>query len=165
MALQTTRLVAVSTAVLASLGLIGLAVTRSGNFIDDSCHATQVKLFNAPTLLNSYPKAVRVVYVFDLTRANRPLVTRILRPPPGSLETFQLSVGEGEQFLTYTTGRIGDIFGASREVREMCLREKEDGFHLRTVRVVGDGVDVRVGPDAALMPNSRTLEFRTVSID
>jgi len=121
----------------------------------DSCRAFASKVFNVPSMRS--PAAVTVVYVFDVAKADSRELGHILQPPRGSLENYHLDAGTGRQLLTYTSGRVGDIVWAIREIQEMCLREQDDGFRLTTVRVSGKGVDVKVGPDPAVLSDFRTL--------
>lgn len=140
----------IAVTVLVGISAAVVAMSRSLDPIRDRCDLIQLKIFNTSALRNERPQSVRVTYVFDVTHANAALLARIMRPPLGSLETWQLMVADGREALIYETGRVGDVYGASREIRDMCLREKDDGFHLRTVRVYWDGFDIRVGPDAAV---------------
>jgi hypothetical protein len=118
-----------------------------------SCRAKLVTIFNTPALLNALPTPVRVVYVFDVRHADRREVKHILMSAIGSRESFSFFVSPDQHLVTYMTGRIGDLAGASNEIYAMCTRESDDGFRLRTVRIIGDGVDVRIGPDKATEPN------------
>jgi hypothetical protein len=119
------------------------------------CRAKLVTIFNTPALLNARPAPVRVVYVFDVRNADQREVRHILMPAIGSRESFSVFYSPDQYLISYMTGRIGDLAGASNEIYAMCTRESDDGFHLRTVRIIGDGVDVRIGPDKATEPNGR----------
>jgi hypothetical protein len=140
----------IAVTILFGIGAAVFAVSRSADPIRERCDLIQLKIFNDPALRNERQKLAHVTYVFDVTHANAALLKRTMLPPLGSLETRQLLVADGQMILTYETGRVGDIYGASSEIREMCLRERDDGFHLRTVRVSEDGFDIKVGPDSAV---------------
>ena len=123
---------------------------------EKKCRAKLVTIFNTPALLNAKATPVRVVYVFDVRNADRREVRRIQMPAIGSQEAFHVDVGPNHYLVTYKTGRIGDLAGSSNEIFQMCMKDKDYGFRLQTVRIIGDGIDVRVGPDKAVEPVSRT---------
>lgn len=140
--------------------LVGAAPAKAST--RESCRALLSTLFNSaalkPRLLTRTP--VQVVYVFDVEKADPRELKHILSPPLGSRERFHLDVDRSGQLLTYVTGRIGDMAAASNEIQTMCRRENDDGFKLRTVRVIGTEIDVRSGPDAARLPQSSTITTR-----
>jgi hypothetical protein len=123
---------------------------------EENCRAELVTIFNTPALRNAKPTPVRVIYVFDVRNADQREVRRMQMPAIGSQEAFHVDSGPDQHLITYMTGRIGDLADSGNEIFEMCMKDKDYGFRLQTVHIIGDGIDVRVGPDKAVEPFGRT---------